>query len=164
MSKSASFLVAFTYEDVNYQMQLCSKHTRMFDRDMNVWVQIADECGIGGRPKIPVRVTIGGVETDLLPGPIRGEISAEAMSYTFTEHAVQRMAKRKITRQEVLDVISAPGRTTMPGDNSRWPDAQVWLYGDIKIVVNPKRRRVISVMWRSEDTSPTTPERRQANG
>lgn len=149
---AASFLIAFTYEDVEYEMTLCSRHSLMFDRDMSAWVNVADKM-VPTKTKIAVGISNGGISLldEQKPGRIRGEISEEAMSYTFTDHALQRMTKRHLSKQDVLAAISSPEKITAPGKNSDWPDAEVWLVDDIKAVVNPKRRRIITVMWRWEE-------------
>lgn len=61
----------FSHEDGDYEIDLCSEHAEMFDRDMNSWTRLAREVdtspgvvqgrwGVASR-KIPFPVSNGGV-------------------------------------------------------------------------------------------------------
>jgi hypothetical protein len=151
--------VTFTYEDLDYELDLCQRHTDDYDRDMQMWCRMARESkppAVVNVPvytfgKVPVAVTDGGVvsEPAAVPIAVSGEISPEAMTYTFTEHAIQRMRKRQITNEAIFRVITAP-EITRPGSDPANPTAEVLIRGDVKIVANRNRRRVISVMWTTE--------------
>lgn len=161
---ASAYVVEFTYEGVPYEIDLCDKHIEMFDRDLLGWVRMSREsfpealvsvAPLITRPPGPVvfPVADGGVTViQDKPGPVRGEITPEAMEYTFTDHALVQMRARHLDRQDIFRALSSRHRaTTREGLGAKWPGAEVWIVDQVKLVVNPKVRRVITVMWRTEE-------------
>lgn len=154
--KRASVIGKFSYEEHHYEVPVCDTHADMFDRDMQIWTRLAEEVqpkkAVGSTPTtwVPFPVSNGGVEDlgDERPaGPVKGEISLEAMTYTFTPHAEMRMATRKLTRQDIYRVISSQDKTTRAGNSL---DTLVHRLGDVHVVVNPHQKSVITVAWKDE--------------
>lgn len=145
----------FAYENYEYEIDLCDLHARMFDADLSNWIRLAKDIGPVVREHVenvvvPFPIVDGGVDDQ--DGPSEQpeeEISLDAMSYTFTEHAVFRMNHRKVTKTEVFRVISTKNKTVRPSEDNF--GAFVYTTDDLKVVVNPTRKRVITVAWRHED-------------
>lgn len=155
VTRAAETTGRFAYGDYEYEIELCDMHGRMFDADLANWVRLAKDVGprVKGRVEnvvVPFPVVDAGVEClDARPESSDEEISLEAMSYTFTEHASFRMVKRKISKTDIYRVISTKNKTIRPSEDNM--EALVYCTEDLKVVVNPNRKRVITVAFRHED-------------
>lgn len=153
----------FSYENHDYEVELCDQHGAMFDRDMLAWTRIGREVEktrhgsvtsftpavSATNIKVPFPVTDGGVEVsdDRLPPPVQGEMSAEAMTYEFTEPALLRMKRRRITRVDVLRLLSSKQKYTRPGIDF---STLVHELGDMRVVVDPVEKSVLTVAFKGE--------------
>jgi len=61
--------------------------------------------------------------------------------WKFTPHCLERMGTRKVSPTQVLRVL-AEQEIRRPGDTA---DSEIWQRGDIKIVVVPDKRVVVTV-------------------
>ncbi len=154
VARPAETIGRFAYGGYQYEIELCDMHARMFDADLANWVRLAKDLGPLVKDHVenvvvPFPVADGGVERhDSEPEPAE-EISLDAMAYTFSEHAIWRMNKRKVTKTDVFRVISTNKKIVRPSEDNL--DALVYCTEELKIVVNPTRKRVITVAWRHED-------------
>lgn len=145
----------FAYESYLYEIDLCEMHGRMFDADMANWLRLARDVGPLIRENVdntvvPFPVVDAGVEyRDPRPDMSNEEISLEALSYTFTDHASFRMLKRKISKTDIYRLISTKNKTVRQSEDHA--DALVYTTEDLMVVVNPARKRVITVAFRHED-------------
>jgi len=144
-----------TYEGYRYELDLCEQHARMFDTDMQNWIRLARDCGpeIKERvenPVIPFPVTDGGVEfLDERKDSPDEEITLEAMAFTFTEHALHQMRWRKIDKADVWRALSTKNKTVTISEKNM--NCLVHRTEDMKVVINPMFKRVVTVMWRHEE-------------
>lgn len=153
----------FSYENHNYEVELCDSHAALFDRDMQGWTRIGREVenskshsvtsfsptAAVTNIKVPFPVTDGGVEVydDRLPPPVQGEMTADAMTYEFTENALLRMKRRRISRVDVLRLISSKQKTTRPGNDLA---TLIHELGNKRVVVDPVEKSVLTVAFRGE--------------
>lgn len=62
--------------------------------------------------------------------------------WRFTSHALLRMGERHIMMEDLLPILKSPA-ATRPGDKQ--DGIEVWWTGDVKVVVNPEQRAVLTV-------------------
>jgi hypothetical protein len=70
----------------------------------------------------------------------------------FTVHAQKTMAERKVTPQEVIEVVTHP--ETQYRGNANRPENKIYQRGTLAVVVRPQKDGsilVITVLWRVTD-------------
>jgi hypothetical protein len=106
--------------------------------------------------QVPVTVPVtvkASVLIDAVPRAVRGEVSAEAMTYSFSKHAVLRMLARKIELIEVLRVIDAKNKTVVkdrPRPGHEHQNRLRYIHRGLSIVVDPEEREIVTIAWLKE--------------
>lgn len=157
---------AFTigeHPDGVYFINLCEEHARLFDRDINVWVNLADfaemkvsPSGLVTRPNfsgefgddaaariraLREKATTPTVpDGDVLVGP-RGD------EWKISDVAQRQVEKNGFTVTQILHAIACP-ETKLP--NPREKGTFYFLADDCCVVVDPKRRRITGAYTRFE--------------
>lgn len=92
--------------------------------------------------------------------PRRDEIrpeTVEAWQDAFTEHALERMELRQISVTQVLRCIQSPAKTrrcpSKPGADT---DTAMYVFEDVKVIVNERTRSILTVSRPSDDVFQST--------
>lgn len=172
--RPAATVERLSFGNSTYLLEVCDEHADMFRHDMYRWSRCGtldeDDAHRAFKPKTrpPARnlgrlvvshLHIPAAEpTESMPEPEPVEVSTprpvrddrlplRADRWTWTDHAVQRANKRKLTEDEVLWCAEHPD-IVRPG---RQPGTLMHTWGQIKIVVNPETHEIITVAKRHED-------------
>lgn len=171
IERPATTTVQFCFGDGTYVLDLCDQHAELWEQDLLAWVRLARDAdkphtedpakrawtpGARYAPKVaipdlppvfrheePDVTPWDGPEPILDPRPDR----SNGETWTFSTHAEERMQQRNVTATEALWAATNP-KTRRPG---REPELTVHEADDIKVVVNERRKVIVTVSRKDLD-------------
>jgi hypothetical protein len=66
--------------------------------------------------------------------------------WEMTQHAIDRALDMAVEGDAIRTVLTDP-EGTKPGRVEKYPDAELWWNGRVTLAVNPKQKKVITVLW-----------------
>lgn len=153
----------FTYDGVDYEMDLCSQHLLDLSRDMRKWTAVAREletpygeltkAGEAWHATIeresskkvatvqPLRYINLDAELDDIPD----EEPPEYSEWTMTEHAKERQLERGFTHKQVMQAVTHP-ENVYP--SPKGVGYRIQQRGPVAVVTYPEHRAVVTVLYR----------------
>ena len=170
-AKPGSHRRTFTVGGDPYEIHLCADHAQRFDRDLNVWVNLADPVEpskppvtVAAAPRLPVvrRRHVGDDHAAQIRaarrklakarGPVEtveGDRDAVLVGphdeWRFSAHAQQRARERGISTDDVLKAVTHP-ELTLPNRNLKYPGTFHYFRRPCSAVVNPRTKEILTVL------------------